>query len=101
MNVLVIGGAGYIGSHMVKVLQDQNHDAVCLDNLSTGHRDLVCCDNFIEGDLADSSLLNNIFSNNYFDAVIHFAAHSQVGESISCPDKYYRNNITNTQIQDH
>ena len=97
MKVLVTGGAGYIGSHMLKALQDQGHDVVCFDNLSTGHRDLVCCDSFIEGDLADRSLLSDIFANNNFDAVVHFAAHSQVGESIIRPDKYYRNNITNTQ----
>jgi len=97
MKVLVTGGAGYIGSHMLKVLQDQNHRVVCLDNLSSGHKDLVCCDEFIEGDLADRSLLSDIFENNNFDAVVHFAAHSQVGESIEKPDKYYRNNITNTQ----
>ncbi len=97
MKVLVTGGAGYIGSHMLRALQDQNHDAVCFDNLSTGHRDLVCCDNFIEGDLADRTLVSDIFANNNFDAVVHFAAHSQVGESIIRPDKYYRNNITNTQ----
>ena len=97
MKVLVTGGAGYIGSHMLKVLQDQNHRVVCLDNLSSGHKDLVCCDEFIEGDLADRSLLSDIFENNNFDAVVHFAAHSQVGESIKQPDKYYRNNITNTQ----
>tara|TARA_B110000003_G_scaffold129903_1_gene131926 strand:- start:16130 stop:17101 length:972 start_codon:yes stop_codon:yes gene_type:complete len=97
MKVLVTGGAGYIGSHMLKALQGQNHEAVCFDNLSTGHRDLVCCDNFIEGDLANKSLLSDIFANNNFDAVIHFAASSQVGESINQPDKYYRNNITNTQ----
>jgi len=58
---------------------------------------LVSCDKFIEGDLADRSLLSDIFANNNFDAVVHFAAHSQVGESIIRPDKYYRNNITNTQ----
>jgi len=97
MKVLVTGGAGYIGSHMVITLQNQNHDVVCFDNLSTGHRDLVFCDKFIEGDLADRSLLSDIFANNNFDAVVHFAAHSQVGESIIRPDKYYRNNITNTQ----
>ena len=97
MKVLVTGGAGYIGTHMLRALQSQNHEAVCFDNLSTGHRDLVDCDSFIEGDLADKSLLSDIFANNNFDAVIHFAGSSQVGESIKKPDKYYRNNITNTQ----
>lgn len=97
MKVLVTGGAGYIGSHMLSALKKHNYEAVCFDNLSTGHRDLVCCDNFIEGDLANKSLLSDIFANNNFDAVIHFAGSSQVGESINQPDKYYRNNITNTQ----
>lgn len=97
MKVLVTGGAGYIGSHMLIALQNQNYETVCFDNLSTGHKDLVFCNNFIEGDLADRSLLRDIFANNNFDAVIHFAAYSQVGESIIRPDKYYRNNITNTQ----
>ena len=97
MKVLVTGGAGYIGSHMLSALKKHNYEAVCFDKLSTGHRDLVCCDNFIEGDLANKSLLSDIFANNNFDAVIHFAGSSQVGESINQPDKYYRNNITNTQ----
>ena len=57
MNVLVTGGAGYIGSHMIKALQCEKHNVVCLDNLSTGHRDLVLCDEFIEGDLEDRALL--------------------------------------------
>jgi UDP-glucose 4-epimerase len=82
---------------MLRALQGQNHEAVCFDNLSTGHRDLVYCDNFIEGDLANKSSLSDIFANNNFDAVIHFAGSSQVGESINQPDTYYRNNITNTQ----
>ena len=88
LQILVTGGAGYIGSHMLIALQNQNYETVCFDNLSTGHKDLVFCNNFIEGDLADRSLLRDIFANNNFDAVVHFAAYSQVGESIIRPDKY-------------
>ena len=97
MNILVTGGAGYIGSHMLRALKDKNHKVVCFDNLSTGHQDLVDCENFIEGDLANKALLSKIFKDNNFEGVIHFAASSQVGESINNPGKYYRNNITNTQ----
>ena len=98
MKILVTGGAGYIGSHMLGALHDENYEVVCFDNLSTGHRDLARCENFIEGDLADKPLLNKVFKNNNFDAVVHFAASSQVGESIEDPGKYYRNNITNHKI---
>ena len=97
MNVLVTGGAGYIGSHMIKALQCEKHNVVCLDNLSTGHRDLVLCDEFIEGDLEDRALLKEVFNKNDFDAVVHFAAFSQVAESVRDPSKYYTNNISNTQ----
>lgn len=96
MKVLVIGGAGYIGSHMVKLLVDSGHSVVVLDNFSTGHRDVVPCNEVIEGDLGDRDLLDGILSGRQFDGVIHFASYIQVGESIEKPDRYYRNNVANT-----
>jgi UDP-glucose 4-epimerase len=95
--VLVVGGAGYIGSHMVKMLAKEGHQVVVLDNLSTGHAVAAgFADVFIEGDLADQQLLDKIFTDYNFDAVMHFAAFSIVGESVSNPAKYYRNNVSNT-----
>jgi UDP-glucose 4-epimerase len=96
-NILVTGGAGYIGSHMVKLLMEKEYNVTTLDNLSTGHRDAVLGGRFIKGDLADSMLLHKLFSETNFDIVVHFAASSIVSESTLNPDKYYRNNVTNTQ----
>ena len=96
MKVLVIGGAGYIGSHMVKLLHNENHEVTTLDNLSTGYRDAVKYGSFIEGDIADSELLNQIFTSTTFDAVMHFASYIEVGESVINPSKYYQNNFINT-----
>ena len=96
MRVLVVGGAGYIGSHMVKMLLDSGHDVVTLDNLSSGHRDAVLGGVFVEGDLADTHCLEKVFEEHQPDAVMHFASYIQVGESVRKPDIYYRNNVTNT-----
>ncbi|MBN6740762.1 NAD-dependent epimerase/dehydratase family protein, partial [Acidithiobacillus sp. MC6.1] len=96
-HILVVGGAGYIGSHMVKMLAQSGHEVLVLDNLSTGFRDAVCYGQLIEGDLADQGLLEEIFSTHRIDAVLHFAALSQVGESVREPARYYRNNVANTQ----
>ncbi|TDX59247.1 UDP-glucose 4-epimerase GalE [Orenia marismortui] len=93
--ILVVGGAGYIGSHQVKLLDQRGYDVVVYDNLSTGYRDLITVDNFEEGDLADKNRLGEVFSKYQIDAVMHFAAFSQVGESVKDPAKYYRNNVTN------
>jgi len=98
MNVLVVGGAGYIGSHMVKMLSQAGHHVVTLDNLSNGYKDAVKYGDFIEGDIADSILLDKLFSENKFDGVMHFASYIQVGESVEKPSMYYRNNVTNTQV---
>lgn len=97
MKVLVVGGAGYIGSHMVKMLAQAGHDVVTLDNLSNGYRDAVKYGEFVEGDIADSSLLDQLFSKHSFDGVMHFASYIQVGESVEKPSMYYRNNVSNTQ----
>ncbi|MFV1997304.1 MAG: UDP-glucose 4-epimerase GalE [Acidiferrobacterales bacterium] len=95
-DILVAGGAGYVGSHMVKLLLKKGHGVTTLDNLSSGYRDAVVGGEFIEGDLADQELLEKIFVDKKYDEVIHFASHIQVGESVQKPGKYYRNNFSNT-----
>jgi UDP-glucose 4-epimerase len=94
--VLVVGGAGYIGSHMVSELLKAKINVISLDNLSTGHRDLLPGGLLIEGRLGDAALLDKIFSTHHIDAVMHFAAYSLVGESVADPLKYYRNNLAET-----
>ncbi len=94
--ILVVGGAGYIGSHMVKMLTAQGYSVTTLDNLSTGYRDAVSAGEFIQVDLADREVLATLFSRKPFDAVMHFASYIQVGESVKEPAKYYANNVTNT-----
>ncbi|MBT7043912.1 MAG: UDP-glucose 4-epimerase GalE [Gammaproteobacteria bacterium] len=96
MKILVVGGAGYIGSHMVKMLSNSGHHVVTLDNLSTGYRDAVKYGEFVEGDIADSSILDQVFSSTRFDGVMHFASYIEVGESVIDPGKYFRNNFSNT-----
>lgn len=96
MKLLVVGGAGYIGSHMVKMLLEHRHEVFTLDNLSTGHREAVLGGEFIEGDLADKALLDKLLAGQRFDGVMHFAAFIQVGESVQDPAKYYKNNVVNT-----
>lgn len=94
--ILVVGGAGYIGSHMVAMLLDRGYDAIVVDNLSSGHRDAVLGGTFYQADLADREELNNIFSSHPFDAVMHFAGSIRVDESVIDPAKYYLNNLVNT-----
>lgn len=96
MNILVVGGAGYIGSHMVKVLLRSGHHVVTLDDLSSGYRDAVKGGEFVEGSLADRALLTEVLASRRFDGVMHFASFIQVGESVRNPGKYYRNNVANT-----
>ena len=95
MKILVIGGAGYIGSHMVKMLGEAEHQVTVLDNLSTGFRDAVLYGEFVEGDFGDRQLLQQVLSKS-FDAVMHFGASSEVGESVRNPQKYYQNNVAKT-----
>jgi UDP-glucose 4-epimerase len=97
MRILVVGGGGYIGSHMVKVLCREGFKVTTLDNFSTGYRDAVTGGQLVESDMADRKLLAKLFSDHRFDGVMHFAAYIQVGESVSNPMKYYRNNVTHTQ----
>jgi UDP-glucose 4-epimerase len=92
--ILVTGGAGYIGSHTVKLLQEQGYSVIVLDNLSSGHAQAVNC-TLVVGDLADKNLLNKIFSEYEIDAVVHFAASLIVEESMVVPGKYFENNVVN------
>ncbi|MDJ0811806.1 MAG: UDP-glucose 4-epimerase GalE [Desulfobacterales bacterium] len=96
LNILVVGGCGYIGTHMVKALMAAGHHPITLDNLSTGHRDLLPGGEFIAGDIGDTALLDDIFVSQRIDAVMHFAAFIEVGESVSDPLKYYGNNVART-----
>lgn len=96
MKVLVVGGAGYIGSHMVKRLGQLGCQVVTLDNLCSGHRDAVLCGHFVHGDIADRPMLDSLFAAQRFDAVMHFASFIQVGESVQQPARYYQNNVVNT-----
>lgn len=96
MTILVCGGAGYIGSHMVAHLLENNIEVVVLDNLSTGHKSAVLGGKFYEGDLRDKEILDKVFTENKIDAVIDFAAFSQVGESMKEPLKYFNNNVYGT-----
>ncbi|EDN66459.1 NAD-dependent epimerase/dehydratase [Beggiatoa sp. PS] len=94
--ILVVGGAGYIGSHMVKMLLNTGYHVVTLDNLSTGYRKAVLGGDIVFGDLGDSKGLDLLFTGYQFDGVMHFASFIQVGESVQIPSKYYQNNVAAT-----
>lgn len=96
MQILVCGGAGYIGSHMVRLLLERGHEVTTLDNLSTGHRDAVTGGGFELGDLGDPQVIDRVLGSKTFDAVMHFAAFIRVEESVAEPGKYFRNNFSNT-----
>lgn len=95
--ILVTGGAGYIGSHTVNALQEKGYEVVVYDNLSTGHEWAVKDCELIIGDIADTEHLESVFDKYQVEAVVHFAASSLVGESVSNPAKYYENNVVGSK----
>lgn len=96
--ILVAGGAGYIGSHMVKMLRAYGYDLLVVDDLSTGYGDALLGAPFVRGSIGNAELLDEIFKKNTIDAVINFASYIAVGESVARPDKYYFNNVANTLV---
>ncbi|MBB6062682.1 UDP-glucose 4-epimerase [Thermosipho japonicus] len=96
MTVLVAGGAGYIGSHVCKMLKERGYDVVVIDNLSHGHKSFARYGEFVLGDISDENLLDLVFKTYKIDAVMHFCAYIEVGESVVDPYKYYQNNVSNT-----
>ena len=96
MKVLITGGAGYIGSHVVKALGQNNYDLTIFDNLSTGHKEAITCGQLVVGDLSDKEKIEKVISEGKFDAVLHFAGSIVVPESVSHPLKYYQNNTLNS-----
>ncbi len=99
MKVLVLGGAGYIGSHTVLELVRSGYEVVVADNLVTGYKEAIHPNaGFFEGDIRDAAFLNKMFKTEKIDAVIHFAAYSLVGESVNVPLKYYDNNLCGTKV---
>jgi UDP-glucose 4-epimerase len=96
MNVLVTGGAGYVGSHAVRLLEKSGHEVWVFDNLVYGHRGAVRSDRLIVGDLNDGATVERLLKEHRIDAVMHFAAYAYVGESVTDPGKYYHNNIVGT-----
>src|SRR5438309_10115906 len=96
MRILVTGGAGYIGSHAVRLFLGRGHDGWVYDNLSMGHRAAVPADRLIVADLNETQRLDHALLMNRIEAVVHFAAFAYVGESVKDPGKYYQNNLVNT-----
>ena len=94
--ILVCGGAGYIGSHINKLLNSQGYQTVVFDNLGNGHKEAVKWGELVVGDMSNIQDLEELFSKYAFDAVFHFAAYAYVGESVDNPEKYYYNNVANT-----
>lgn len=93
MNILITGGAGYIGSHCASILKEKGCNVVVVDNLSTGHAEAIKGIKFYNGSIGDMTLMHKVFSENNIDGVMHFAAFSLVGESMEKPYEYYRNNV--------
>ncbi|MEJ2731011.1 MAG: UDP-glucose 4-epimerase GalE, partial [Deltaproteobacteria bacterium] len=96
MNILVTGGAGYIGSHCCKALRQKGHHPITVDNLVYGHKEFARWGEFFKGDAGNPAHLKKCFSRHKIDAVMHFAAYAYVGESVADPLKYYENNLRNT-----
>ncbi|TVR72105.1 MAG: UDP-glucose 4-epimerase GalE [Sphaerobacteraceae bacterium] len=96
MRVLVVGGAGYIGSHTALTLAEAGHQPVVFDNLTMGHEWAVQWGEFVQGDLSDADLLRKVLREHQIEAVIHFAAFAYVGESVQNPRKYFENNLVST-----
>src|ERR1044072_1892031 len=96
MKILVTGGAGYIGSHTAKLLATTGHDPVIFDDMSPGHDWALKWGHLERGSLSDPVRLAQVFAAHKVDAVVHFAAHALVGESMSNPSKYFRNNSVGT-----
>ena len=97
MSILVTGGAGYIGSHVVRQLGDRKEKVVVLDNLSTGFKSAVLHGELVVGDTGDHALVSRVLREHQVDTVMHFAAHTIVPESVSNPLKYYSNNTCSTR----
>lgn len=98
MKILITGGAGYIGSHVVKALGQLGHDITVFDNLSTGHREAVTYGDLVVGDLTDKPKLDELFKTRKFEAVLHFAGSIVVPDSVSDPLGYYQNNTVNSHF---
>src|SRR5262245_36720496 len=96
MRILVTGGAGYIGSHAVRLFLERGHDVWVYDNLCFGHRASVPAERLIVGDLSETHRIDQVLVERRIDAVVHFAAFAFVGESVQHPAKYYQNNFVNT-----
>jgi len=98
MAILITGGAGYIGSHANKWLHEHGYETVTIDNLSSGHAELVRWGKFIQGDTGDRHFLDDVFDSEKIEAVMHFAAYVNVGESVMQPAIYYENNVAKTMV---
>jgi UDP-glucose-4-epimerase GalE len=96
MTVLVTGGAGYIGSHTVRMLRAQGHDVIVLDSMELGHEAALLGAELIRGDIRDGALVTELCRSRSIDSVVHFAAYKSVGESMERPDRYWRNNVAGT-----
>src|SRR3989344_5814792 len=98
MKVLVTGGAGYIGSFMTRLLLDRGYEVVVFDSLERGHKEIIDPRaKFIKGDIKDRNMLESLFGNDRFDAIMHFAAYISVEESEREKEKYYQNNVVGSQ----